>query len=122
MKSAKSSLKKPTLTSHAKALRRNATHVETILWRQLRARQIEGVKFRRQQPIDGYIVDFVSFETRLVIELDGGQHAMNRQKDKDIKRDRCLTRNGFKVLRFWNHHVLGNLDGVLESIRRACLE
>jgi len=77
-------------------------------------------KFRRQQPIDGYIVDFVSFETRLIIELDGGQHAMNRQKD--IKRDRCLTRNGFTVLRFWNHQILGNLNGVLETIRKACLK
>lgn len=114
------SIPKKTLTSHAKALRRNATQAEKTLWQHLRARQVERIKFRRQQPIDGYIVDFVSFETRLIIELDGGQHAMNHQKD--IKRDRCLTRNGFTVLRFWNHQILGNLNGVLETIRRACLK
>ncbi len=114
-----SGLKQQSLTSYAKSLRRNATDAERILWRHLRARQVEGIKFRRQQPIENYIVDFVSFETRLVIELDGGQHAVNRQKD--IKRDRCLTRNGFRVLRFWNHDVLGNMDGVLETIRKACL-
>ena len=75
--------------------------------------------FRRQQPIEDYIVDFVSFETRLIVELDGGQHAVERQKDTE--RDRCLNDNGFTVLRFWNHEVLGNLDGVLAVIRRVCL-
>ena len=116
---ATSNLKKQILTSYAKSLRHNATQAEKVLWRHLRARQLEGIKFRRQQPIDGYIVDFVSFETRLFIELAGGQHAVNRQKD--IKRDQCLIRNGFRVLRFWNHGVIGNLEGALEVIRKACL-
>ena len=114
-----STLNKKRLTSYAKSLRQNATQAEKALWHRLRNRQMEGIKFRRQQPIEGYIVDFVSFETRLVVELDGGQHAVERQKD--IKRDRCLHDKGFTVLRFWNHEVLGNLDGVLAVIRRACL-
>lgn len=107
------------LISNAKILRRNATDAERILWRHLQAKQMEGVKFRRQQPIEGYIVDFVSFEKRLVIELDGGQHILNR--DEDVVRDQCLNRNGFNVLRFWNHEVMQNREGVLETIRKACL-
>ena len=110
---------KNTLTQYAKTLRRKCTDAERILWKSLRSKQMEGVKFRRQQPIEGYIVDFVSFEKRLIIELDGGQHAVNR--DQDVVRDRCLTRNGFEVLRFWNNEVMQNQEGVLEKIRRECL-
>lgn len=79
---------------------------------------MEGVKFRRQQPIEGYIVDFVSFEHRIVIELDGGQHADAQAEDR--QRDGCLTMNGFTVLRFWNNEVFENGEGVLEVIRRQC--
>ena len=81
---------------------------------------MEGVKFRRQQPIENYIADFVSFQKRLVIELDGGQHAGD--KKKDMKRDQLLEENGFTVIRFWNNDVLGNIDGVLEVIRRECVK
>jgi len=77
------------------------------------------VKFRRQQSIDKFIVDFVSFEKRIVIELDGGQHAMD--KDKDQERDRVLKDNGFTVLRFWNNDIFENIEGVLEAIRQKCL-
>ena len=108
------------LTNLAKSLRKNSTHVETILWNKLRSRQIEGIKFRRQQPVGDFIVDFISFEKRIVIELDGGQHAEN--KDKDIDRDRFLTENGFNALRFWNNEVIENIDGVLEVIRDECLK
>jgi very-short-patch-repair endonuclease len=94
--------------------------VEAILWSRLRAKQVEGVKFRRQQPIENFIVDFVSFEKRIVVELDGGQHAENR--DKDMRRDRFFEENGFVVLRFWNNDVIENLDGVLEVIRKKCIE
>ena len=111
---------KQTLTKHAKSLRRNATQAERTLWRHLRAKQMEGIKFRRQQPIDNYIVDFVSFEKRLIIELDGGQHAIHRKKD--IRRDQHLVENGFKILRLWNNDVLGNINGVLEAIRKECLK
>ena len=80
---------------------------------------MEGFKFRRQEPIDNYIVDFVCFENRLIIEVDGGQHAA--EKEKDIERDNYLMRNGFKVLRFWNNEVFTNIEGVLEVIRMNCL-
>jgi very-short-patch-repair endonuclease len=81
---------------------------------------MEGVKFRRQEPIEGFIVDFVSYEKRIVIELDGGQHA--KSKERDEQRDRCLAIQGFKVLRFWDNEVFENLQGVLEVIRRHCRE
>jgi len=78
-----------------------------------------GLKFRRQQPIDNYIVDFICLENKLIIEVDGGQHSL--QKDEDVKRDAYLKKSGFKVLRFWNNEVLENMDGVLEKIRSHCL-
>ena len=108
------------LTKFAKALRNHSTDAESILWRKLRARQLEGIKFRRQQPIGNFIVDFVNFEKRIIIELDGGQHADTIQKD--TKRDTVFKKNGYRVLRFWNNEVLGNTDAVLEVIRKACLE
>ena len=77
---------------------------------------MEGIKVRRQQPIGDYIVDFVAFEKRLVIEVDGGQHA-EEEKDNDMRRDEWLRSQGFRVLRFWNTEVLQNLEGVLETIR-----
>lgn len=91
-----------------------------MLWQHLRSRQLEGLKFRRQQPIDNYIVDFVCLEKRIIIEVDGGQHAV--EKEKDIERDNYLERNGFRVLRFWNNDVLTNIDGTLEVIRKNCLD
>lgn len=108
------------LTKRAKILRRNSTKAEILLWSRIRARQIAGIKFRRQQPIDNYIVDFVSFEKRIVVELDGGQHA--EQHHKDQLRDRRLTENGYTVLRFWNNEILENIDAVLEIIRQKCLK
>ena len=101
-------------------MRKDPTKTEAILWNRLRARQLDGVKFRRQQPIDRFIVDFLSFEKRIIIELDGGQHAMN--KDKDQERDRILTDKGFTVLRFWNNDIIDNIEGVLEAIRQECLK
>ena len=110
---------KKILTAPAKELRVNSTDAERLLWKYLRQRQLEGLKFRRQQPIDNYIVDFACLEKRLVIELDGGQHAT--EKDKDNERDSHLIRNGFRVLRFWNNDVLQNICGVLEIIMVDCL-
>jgi very-short-patch-repair endonuclease len=107
------------LVETAKILRKQQTFVENILWRRLRSRQIEGTKFRRQQPIGEFIVDFVSFEKNMIIELDGGQHAI--EKDKDQKRDQYLRGRGFEVLRFWNNEVLENIDGVMETIRLRCM-
>jgi very-short-patch-repair endonuclease len=104
----------------AKNLRKRPTEAEQFLWKHLRARQLEGLKFRRQEPIDIYTADFVCYERRIVIEVDGGQHAP--EKEKDTKRDKWLKAQGFKVLRFWNNEVLKNMDGVLEVIREKCLK
>ena len=109
---------KVALTHFAKKLRKNSTVVESLLWNRIKARQLQGIKFRRQQPIEKFIVDFVSFEKRIVIELDGGQHKMNREKDK--QRDRFLVENGFTVLRFWDSEVIANMEGVLEAILKKC--
>ncbi|MFH1995177.1 MAG: DUF559 domain-containing protein [Nitrospinota bacterium] len=107
------------IRSLSRGLRNNPTDTEQFLWKHLRRRQIEGFKFRRQQPIDKYIVDFVCLENRIVIEVDGGQHA--ERVDIDIERDSYLRQNGFLVLRFWGNEVLTNIDGVLEVIRDNCL-
>ncbi len=85
----------------------------------VRARQISGAKFRRQSPIGPYIVDFVSFDVRIVIELDGGQHATSPQRQRDISRDQWLEGQGFLILRFWNTDVLLNINGVLSRILDA---
>ena len=101
------------LQSFSRELRNSSTDAERLLWRHSRNSQLEGIKFRRQQPIEAYIVDFVSFDTRIVIELDGGQHAEN--KDYDKQRDACLRRNGFVVLRFWNNEVFETLRECSQS-------
>jgi crossover junction endodeoxyribonuclease RuvC len=103
-------------TDLARTLRRDATEAERRVWHLLRSCQI-GAKFRRQQPIEGYIVDFVSFEHRLVIELDGGQHANPSRYEE--QRTRCLEANGFRILRFWNDDVMENEEGVFERIMMA---
>ena len=105
------------LAAIAKNLRKNSTDAERLLWRQLRAKQIQGCKFRRQEPTGNYVVDFICFEKRLVVEVDGGQHAIEIQKDRE--RDDWFKKEGFKVLRFWNNEVLGNIEGVLQVITRG---
>jgi very-short-patch-repair endonuclease len=107
------------LTPVARVLRKNATDAERHLWRRLRDRQIEGFKFRRQHPIGSYVVDFVNLEKKVIVEVDGGQHAL-AQDDK--KRDEWLQMEGYTVLRFWNNQVFNNLEGVLEHIRNALLD
>jgi very-short-patch-repair endonuclease len=107
------------LIKRARTLQHNSTDAEIKLWSHIRAKQLEGFKFRRQQPLGNYIVDFICLEKRLIVELDGGQHATNR--DKDIERDNWLTNEGFHVLRFWNNDVLINHEGVLSEIRRYLL-
>jgi very-short-patch-repair endonuclease len=107
------------LQEYAVELRNNSTDVERLLWCHLRNSQLENVKFRRQQPIETYIVDFISFDKKIVIELDGGQHADNSEYDE--QRSSCLRANGFTVLRFWNNDVIENIEGVLEVIRGHCL-
>ncbi len=103
-----------TATFRAKQLRANQTVAEKRLWRALRGRQLHGYRFTRQYPIDEYVVDFCCREERLIIEVDGGQHDINRDYDED--RTKHLESRGYTVLRFWNTEVLGNLDGALEAV------
>ncbi len=108
-------------TKISRVIRKRATDAENRLWYHLKGKQLEGVKFRRQEPIGNFIVDFVAFEKRLVIEIDGAQHAEENEKDQDMRRDEWLNSQGFRVVRFWNNEVLQNLEGVLETIRTNCL-
>ena len=105
--------------SLARALRRRDTDAERALWMKLRNRQLEGVKFRRQQPVGSYIADFVSFERKLIIEIDGGQHNEEKIKERDEERTTRLKEKGYQIIRFWNNEVLTNVEGVMERIREA---
>jgi very-short-patch-repair endonuclease len=100
-------------TRRARSLRRRSTRAEWVLWLALRDRRLGGLKFARQQPLGPYYADFVCREQRLIVEVDGGQHADN---PADRKRDDYLTALGYRVVRVWNNEVLGNLDGVLEML------
>jgi very-short-patch-repair endonuclease len=104
----------PILRDRARQLRRNQTDAERKLWARLRARQLSGFKFRRQYPIGPFITDFCCFEQRLVVELDGGQHAEQRMADR--RRSDVLGRYGYRVLRFWDNEVMQNIDEVLQRI------
>lgn len=101
----------------ARFLRGKPTDAERALWAKIRRRQLHGFKFRRQHPRGPYMVDFVCLERKLVVEVDGGQHAANAEHDQ--WHDEWLKRNGFRVLRFWNTQVLQEMDAVLEEIGRA---
>ena len=102
------------MPTFAAQLRTQSTDAEKRLWGALRNRQLAGYKFRRQFPIPPYIADFICLEMRLIIELDGGQHA--DAAAYDAARTAFLEQQGFRVLRFWNNDVLGNTEGVLEEI------
>ena len=103
-------------TKTAKTLRKNSTDVERIIWQKLRNKQFFGFKFRRQQPVGIYIVDFVNFDKRIVIELDGGQYYSEEGIEGNKKRDAYLKNVGLRVLRFSDREVFENLNGVLERI------
>ena len=100
----------------ARNLRKNPTKAEQRLWQKLRNRQLLGQKVRRQQIIGRYIVDFVYAQHKLIIELDGGQHAETNHSQKDAQRTAFLEAQGYRVLRFWNNEIMSNLDGVIEVI------
>ncbi len=106
------------LTKLARELRKEATDAERLLWVYLRARRFNNLKFRRQQPIGNYIVDFICFEKKLIIEVDGGQHSEN--EEKDLERTAWLKQKGYNVVRYWNNDVLHNCRGVLEDILKHC--
>lgn len=106
---------KPTL-ERAKTLRRDLTDAERKLWQALRGRQLRGTKWRRQQPIGPFIADFVCQEHRLIVEADGGQHGAS---SADARRTDFLSAKGYRVLRFWNNDILGNVEGVATVIAAA---
>ena len=108
------------LQARAKNLRQNMSEAETRLWHHLRAGRLNGYKFRRQQPMGNYIVDFVCVTPKLIIEADGGQHAEQAEYDHD--RSRYLNGLGFTVLQFWNDEILRQTDDVLAEILRVLLE
>jgi very-short-patch-repair endonuclease len=100
----------------ARRLRQSSTDAERRMWSALRDRRLTRYKFRRQHPVGDFILDFACTEFRLVIELDGGQHA---DDPADIRRTAWLEGQGWKVIRFWNNDILTNTDGVLQAILRA---
>lgn len=101
----------------ARRLRRDMTDAERKLWSRLRNRQVRGLKFRRQMPLEGFIADFACVEARLVVEVDGGQHADAMEADQ--LRSDAIEGAGYLVIRFWNAEVLKNIDGVIDEIERA---
>jgi very-short-patch-repair endonuclease len=103
----------------ARRLRANQTDAEILLWRHLRKLETKGTHFRRQVPIGPYVADFACLASRLIVELDGSQHADKPNIAKDEVRTRWLEAEGYRVLRFWNNDLTENLDGALETIYAA---
>ena len=103
----------------ARKLRRDTTDAERLLWRHLRDRRLGGCKFRRQLEIEPYIVDFACLESKLIVEADGGQHT--DQEKEDAARTEHLERLGYRILRFWNHEILNDIESVLDRIL-GCLK
>ena len=107
------------LIKFSRNLRNNMTNQEITLWQYLKQRQVLGTKFRRQAVIGNYICDFVSFEKKIIIEIDGGQHNYGIQEQKDFQRDEFLKHQGFSILRFWNSDIDKNINGVIEKIKET---
>ena len=106
--------------SLARKLRKNPTAQERKLWNILRNKQFYGYKFLRQYPIEPYIVDFICREKKIIIEIDGGQHNQPAEIEYDKTRSIFLNSKGYKVIRFWNHEIDTNIDGVLsDSTKRV---
>lgn len=107
------------LTQKSRDLRKNMTSQERKLWTLLRKRAINNLKFRRQYPIERYIVDFICHEKNLIIEIDGGQHNENSNIIYDKERTKFLESKGFRVIRFWNNEIDDNIEGVYIKILKA---
>ncbi|RWB67900.1 MAG: endonuclease domain-containing protein [Mesorhizobium sp.] len=103
----------PAKRNFARSMRREPTEAEDRLWQELRGRRLDNIKFKRQVPMGRYVADFVCAEARLIVEIDGSQHAESRH---DQERDAALKARGFRVLRFWNDEVLKELDAVCDTI------
>jgi very-short-patch-repair endonuclease len=108
-------------TAIARQLRKNMTRYEVKLWLRLREFNALGLRFRRQARIGAFIVNFACFQSHVVVEVDGGQHGEEGHRTKDVERDNSLVAQGFAVLRFWNHEVWENIDGVIETILNTAL-
>jgi len=106
------------IRQQAKRLRQSETPAECLLWQHLRDRQLAGLKFRRQHPIAGFIADFYCAEQRLIVEIDGAVH--DGQAESDAERSRLLELEGYRIIRFRNEEVLGNLAVVLQRITAVC--
>ena len=104
-----------TISPHAARLRREMTDAEQALWLQLRDRRLGGHKFRRQRSTWPYVADFCCLASKLIVEVDGGQHS----KVRDARRTAALKSEGFRIIRFWNNDVLQNMDGVLQLLLEA---
>ena len=102
--------------SRARSLRHNTTEAEKALWRELRRMKGRGFHFRRQTPVGPYVTDFACLSKRLVVEIDGGQHGCDLQKNRDDVRTRWLESQGFRVARFWNHDVLADPQAVAGTL------
>ncbi len=103
----------------ARMLRKNSTNAENLLWKHLRAHRLSDYKFKRQQIIEPYIVDFICLEAKLIIEADGGQHL--EQTEADRKRTEYLESLGYEIIRFWNNDILNNITSVLERINNRLI-
>ena len=103
----------------ARHLRRNRTEAERRLWWRLRELKHAGFKFRQQVPIDHFVVDFACLSQRLIVEVDGGTHSTDREVARDVRRERYLKDQGFRIVRVWNSDVRQNLEGVMDTIVAA---
>lgn len=106
----------PMLKQRRQELRRNQTEAEKTFWAHIRNRSFQGVRFFRQYSIGPYILDFYCPKANIAVELDGGQHSLDERREYDAARSAFLTGHGIEVMRFWNHDVLQNIDGVLTRI------
>jgi len=104
------------LVKKARKLRNNMTLEEIILWSRLRSKKVDGYKFRRQQPIYDYIVDFYCHELKLIIEVDGEVHSLKETRDFDLKRDKTLIHNGYHLIRFSNREIIADVNATVNRI------
>ena len=106
-------------TKRGRALRRERTDAERVLWEKLRARRLAGLKFVRQEPVGPYFADFLCREAKLIVEVDGATHSTDEEIDYDCRREKFMGESGYHVLRVTNHEVFANVDGVCETILAA---
>ncbi|MHB8104689.1 MAG: endonuclease domain-containing protein [Dehalococcoidales bacterium] len=112
-------MEKKLITDAARELRTRQTEAEKILWFKIRDKQFHGIKFRRQEPIGNFIADFVCYEKKLILEIDGQPHKETSTKINDSQRTKWLKEQGFKVLRFWNSEIQNDIESVLEKIQNS---